>query len=416
MHRLTIVLILISAFSLSLSGQSTPVQLTYERSGVQWSQLASSAGMVLTVSGPEGFCFKQEYGANARPAFSVSDEQGLRRAEGTYLWELVVQLPTGEPQVLSGSFAIRAGRIIPFPENEYPVAVSEEAPANSLNIDREGRLGVGTTVPGAQLHVKGPEPGVTLEDTSLGGREYTLRSLERGDGSLGLFDEASGQARWLVDSEGRVGINTTQPTSTLTVDGYIESTKGFLVNGRPIRFGSLGGGAVPLSTEGDSNNFFGTAAGYSNTTGWSNAFFGSAAGYGNTTGYANSFFGHQAGRSNTTAGGNSFFGESSGYSNTTGNSNSFFGSGTGFSNSTGSSNSFFGNAAGRENTTGTANSFYGMAAGYYNTTGYDNSFFGGAAGNRNTTGISNSFFGRHAGYFQHDRVRQLLFRPPGGYL
>jgi len=100
-----------------------------------------------------------------------------------------------------------------------------------------------------------------------------IRCCESGDGSLGLFDQATGQARWLVDHDGRMGINTTQPTSTLTVDGYIETTKGFLVNGRPLGGIGLSVGSQPLFWEGGNNSLFGTGAGASNPAGTYNSFF-----------------------------------------------------------------------------------------------------------------------------------------------
>ena len=179
----------------------------------------------------------------------------------------------------------------------------------------------------------------------------------------------------------------------------------------------VSGGPAIAATEGDSNNFFGTGAGASNsgdinansffgayagflnTTGFDNSFFGESAGYSNTTGFDNSFFGEYAGYSNTTGGSNSFFGVSAGSSNMIGNDNSFFGLSAGSSNTSGSSNSFFGESAGYSNTTGNDNSFFGLFAGAYNTTGHENSFFGESAGYSNTTGGSNSFFGLSAGAY-----------------
>ncbi|RPI23573.1 MAG: hypothetical protein EHM61_19425 [Acidobacteria bacterium] len=117
---------------------------------------------------------------------------------------------------------------------DQPIVVEQNAPRNSVYVDHQGRVGLGTSVLGAQLHLKGTAPALAIEDTGAGGREYRLRSKEGGDGSLGLFDETTGKSRWLVDGEGRVGVNTAKPTSTLTVAGYIDSAASsrFLPNRR----------------------------------------------------------------------------------------------------------------------------------------------------------------------------------------
>jgi len=434
MHRFIIALVVLTAsclFALSETEQNAPFDVSYAQSGIQWSVFVASSGSVLTVSGPNGCYWRREYEPNSRPSFAVTDEQRVPRPEGLYRWELVAQLPPGpggevpdEPNpVVSGSFVISAGTIIPKPDDAQPAMVEEGASLRSLFLDRDGRLGMGTTVPQSQLHLKGSTPALTLEDTTTGGGLFTLRGLRKGDGSFGLFDQA-GKPRWLVDREGRIGINTTKVTSTLTVDGYIETTKGFLVNGRPI--GGIGfgliGGSQPLSVEGASNNFFGTGAGAANPTGEGNSFFGGNAGQSTTTGYYNSFFGASAGQSNTIGAYNSFFGRDAGHYNTTGQNNSFFGASAGLNTTTGSDNSFFGLLAGagnmtgccnsffgvnsgQSNTSGTNNTFFGKATGFKNTSGYSNTFLGFFSGSENTTGNSNSFLGVVAGY--HNTVENL---------
>jgi hypothetical protein len=79
------------------------------------------------------------------------------------------------------------------------------------------------------------------------------------------------------------------------------------------------------ATEGSSNNFFGTAAGASNTGDNFNNFFGGWAGTANTTGNFNTFLGYVTGYSNTTGSNNTFLGNTAGYSNTAGSGNVFIG-------------------------------------------------------------------------------------------
>ena len=86
------------------------------------------------------------------------------------------------------------------------------------------------------------------------------------------------------------------------------------------------------STEGTSNNFFGTGAGASNSGVYNaNSFFGGYAGYSNTTGSDNAFLGGYAGYANTTGYYNTFLGSYAGYYNTTGSGNVFLGYAAGVS-------------------------------------------------------------------------------------
>jgi hypothetical protein len=173
--------------------------------------------------------------------------------------------------------------------------------------------------------------------------------------------------------------------AAITATGAINTTSQYNLNGQRI-----------LSNAGTNNLFAGVNTGTFNV-GQSNSFFGSAAGIANTTGNFSSFFGSGAGRGNTGGSNNSFFGSDAGLSNTTGFQNSFFGREAGVNNTEGSFNSFFGRSAGLHNTTGAANNLFGQDAGILNTTGGLNTFFGNSAGHDNTTGNSNAFFGVFAG-------------------
>jgi len=373
----------------------------YGQASVEWPAPVPDGALLLTVSGPAQLYTRQEYPAGHWPRFSLTDEQGQPRPDGVYKWELIVQAEREVRDQInprqSGWFQIRAGRVVAEGTVEkQPATVEDSAPANSLYIDSQGRVGLGTSVPASQLHVKGKDPAFMFEDTTTGGGAFTFRALETGDDSLGLFDNA-GKTRWLVDSQGRMGINTTKLTSALTVDGYIEASKGFLINGRPLGGIAFFGSAQPFATEGSSNNFFGSGAGTAIAGGSDNSFFGASSGTSDTSGSRNSFFGAGAGYSCTIASDNSFFGNQAGYLNTA-ISNSFFGSGAGRFNTNGSSNSFFGTQAGYFNETGSYNSFFGRDSGQQNTSGRSNTFFGANSGQDNLTGSYNSFFGEYTGY------------------
>ena len=194
-----------SSLSLLAFSQATPApviepEVIYGTTSVEWPASIPDAGLLLTVSGPAGLYLRQENPAGAWGRFSLVDQQGQMRPDGIYKWELMVQAGW-EAVVESGWFEIRGGRVVAEGTGEtQPVVVEESAPARSLYVDSQGRLGVGTSVPESQLHVKGSSPAFALEDTTTGGGLFTWRGLEKGDGSLGLFDK-TGQARWLVDSE-----------------------------------------------------------------------------------------------------------------------------------------------------------------------------------------------------------------------
>ena len=157
-------------------------------------------------------------------------------------------------------------------------------------------------------------------------------------------------------------------------------------------------GSVFGGTEGNSNTFYGTNAGFSTDGDNDGAtFIGARAGYHNTGTY-NTFIGKDAGYSNADVDYNTFLGYAAGYSNTTGDSNTFIGTDAGHSNTTGESNTFVGRNAGSNNTEGNYNTFLGRAAGYLNTTGSWNTFLGRSTGTSNTTGDNNTFLGFFAGY------------------
>ncbi|MBN1227332.1 MAG: tail fiber domain-containing protein, partial [Deltaproteobacteria bacterium] len=186
-------------------------------------------------------------------------------------------------------------------------------------------------------------------------------------------------------SLGNVGIGTSNPSYNLDVNGTINATGEYRVDGK-----------TALKVENNSI-FIGDLAGFFNTTGDYNIFIGRAAGSSNTEGLKNNFIGDHAGSSNTTGSCNTFIGDNAGYYNTTGSLNTFLGNSAGFPNTIGYSNTFIGDSAGASNTTGALNTFIGNFAGSLNTTGENNTFIGRSAGSANTTGNLNTFIGYNAG-------------------
>jgi len=90
---------------------------------------------------------------------------------------------------------------------------------DSLVIDSTGRVGIGTSSPDVQLSLTGSTNGVSaslrLDNTGGGGRNYLITS--RDDGSLRITDDDAAAERLRIDSSGRLGLGTINPSQLLTV-------------------------------------------------------------------------------------------------------------------------------------------------------------------------------------------------------
>lgn len=195
-----------------------------------------------------------------------------------------------------------------------------------------------------------------------------------------------------ISGNGTAGGTLSADVISAATQYNIAGSRFLSIAGTANTFAGIGTG---FANAGDSNSFFGAAAGLANTTGNNNSFSGAFAGASNKQGNDNAFFGSNAGRNNTESS-NSFFGSSAGTANTTGYSNSFFGSNAGQKNKSADNNSFLGANAGLNNVTGARNTFAGEGAGRNNITGSDNAFFGVNAGGVNTSANGNTFIGDNA--------------------
>ena len=71
------------------------------------------------------------------------------------------------------------------------IDVNASAPADSLNIDASGKVGIGTSSPDNVLHIKADAPVIKLEDNQAGGGYHQLGN-SNSDGTLVIYADADG--------------------------------------------------------------------------------------------------------------------------------------------------------------------------------------------------------------------------------
>jgi hypothetical protein len=229
-------------------------------------------------------------------------------------------------------------------------------------------------------------------DSTVGGEKSRLE--------IGTENDA-GPDYWTVTdavviqkSGGYVGIGTSNPTSTLDVNGTITTTDISVNNSITVNSISIG--------RGGGNNQYSTAVGGSalvSNTGTSNSAFGYYALNANTSGYYNCAFGTGTLGKNTTGVSNSAFGFNALFENTSGTVNTAIGNNALKSNTTAFYNTAVGNQALQYNTTGTQNTAVGHNNLFSNTTGNYNTSIGLQGLFYNITSSSNVAIGNNTLYF-----------------
>ena len=232
--------------------------------------------------------------------------------------------------------------------------------------------------------------GISDDGTGVRGVSDTGRAVSGiSDDGYGVYGSSSAFAGYFDGKgyfSGKVGIGKESPGDKLDVNGHINSSESYKLDGDTV-----------LSNTGTDNIFAGEGAGASITTGYSNSAIGRTALYSNTSGYCNSSMGYRALYANTTGYDNTAMGNNALLLNY-GNGNSALGSLALYYNTSGTSNSAVGYRALASNTTANDNSAMGSYALYSNTTGIYNSAMGRDALYTNTTGSGNTAMGCRALY------------------
>jgi hypothetical protein len=263
-----------------------------------------------------------------------------------------------------------------------------------------GKVGIGTTGPGAQLHIYGASnldlfAGMGPDVISGPGFNYGYAGNSFGVGA-GFFNvrPATGATgvnpslrfmtvdteRMIVTNAGDVGIGTSAPSQKLHVVGNVtlsgdlvlpattsQNVGVIMLGGFGNRFAHnfglnntfLGQNAGNFTMTGDANTVIGRAALQSNTTGLQNTATGALVLFNNTTGNNNTASGAFALNLNTSGGANTAGGLNALFNNTTGNNNTAFGIGALYNNTIGGGNIAVGALAGQNLNTGNSNIYIG---------------------------------------------------------
>jgi hypothetical protein len=124
-----------------------------------------------------------------------------------------------------------------------PFTIEADAPSNSLYVEDYGRVGLGTSTPVVELHIKDSDtPTVRLEQDSSGGWAPQTWDVAGHEGNFFIRDATNGSLlpfriqpntptstlclKSTGTSIGKVGIGTWEPTATLHVEGdaYIKTS------------------------------------------------------------------------------------------------------------------------------------------------------------------------------------------------
>ncbi len=254
------------------------------------------------------------------------------------------------------------------------------APVIAMAI-KDGKVGIGTTTPDANLTVFGSSSATTLLHIATLTNQNIL----------------------VVNNQGNVGIGTNNPTVALDVNGSIRVSPGnaYWLDGRIIAqasttlFNYYFGNSGNSSSTGNSNTGVGQRSLFNNENGYLNTAIGAGALQNNISGSENTAVGGLALYSNGTGVNNTAMGYGAMYwtASSTGNVVIGFQAGYGTSTSVNNFNTIIGYQSGLNLSNGSYNSLLGFNAGFHLTSGAGNVLLGDLAGYYLDTGSNNILIG-----------------------
>ncbi|MFN0151691.1 MAG: hypothetical protein ACKVU1_13385 [bacterium] len=124
----------------------------------------------------------------------------------------------------------------------FSLDAADGSPASAVFVDGSGKVGIGTTTPGATLHIQTQDEGVRVQGSGSGNANTAWIGFNESDGTaLGWVGDGSSQDRntylasYVADvilytsfaaltakADGKVGIGTQSPTAKLDVRGDVK--------------------------------------------------------------------------------------------------------------------------------------------------------------------------------------------------
>jgi hypothetical protein len=116
--------------------------------------------------------------------------------------------------------------------SRLPLRIRPGAPTSSVDIAATGFVGIGTATPGRQLNVGNGTADTYVRIQALN-RTYDIGSGANasGDGKFAIYDVNTSTFRFVIDGNGKIGINTPSPTNAIdTATGAFLTTGGVWTN------------------------------------------------------------------------------------------------------------------------------------------------------------------------------------------
>jgi hypothetical protein len=218
-------------------------------SGLVWSPMANTNGLVLTVSGA-GHWIRKEFGPGEGASFALVDEEGSPLPDGVYKWEIraVIARPgLSRDSEQGGPLSASAGAGLPAESGAFRILHGSlmEPGAVESHGQPSSAVGPGATAPAPtaqtiadSLTIQGNNPEIQFDDNSSSPgfpqRDWRLFANDTTSGGLDRFsveDSTSGLIPFTIEGDapansiyvtdsGDVGFGTTTPGRHLhVVDG-----------------------------------------------------------------------------------------------------------------------------------------------------------------------------------------------------